>query len=58
MYLSGDNDGIQPVHEAASAEQLKCLQFLLKKGARRTATDKKAQTPLHKVGRNLFLEWF
>ena len=55
LLLPGDNDGVLPIHEAASGNQLKCLQFLLKKGAKRTATDKKGQTPLHKANTLCFL---
>ena len=45
----GDRHGQEPIHEAASANCLDILKLLHKKGARLTATDKKGQTPVHKV---------
>ena len=46
---TGDINGVEPIHEAAAANRLETLQFLLKKGAKLTAPDKKGQMPVHKV---------
>lgn len=47
--LLGDNDGVQPVHDAAGANQLQCLQFLLKRGVKITSSDNRGETPMHKA---------
>ena len=45
----GDENGLQPIHEAAGHNQLNCLKYLIKKGAKNTAVDNQNRTPLHMV---------
>ena len=50
MFVTGDHSGVQPVHEAALANQLACMTLLLKKGGRAAvALDGEGRTALHKV---------
>ena len=49
-FVTGDHSGVQPVHEAALANQLACMTLLLKKGGRAAvALDGEGRTALHKV---------
>ena len=49
LLSPGDRNGVEPIHEAAATDCLETLKFLLKKGAKLTATDHRGRTPVHKV---------
>lgn len=55
LYETGDENGLQPVHEAVCHNKLDCLKYLMRKGTKKNAMDNHRRTPLHMVYMYLML---